>query len=752
MTTTSTLPFLSLAAIAACLGGVPGASAQSQRCTGTTVYRGRCVDVPLVRADPGSYGDCGSVRGRSQPEVYACFLAVTEAKNMATYHAGGHGRLLGFHRGFASGMHEAERRAGDDVAFLNEGRRSVDRMEAYMATGLRASDQRGDSAGRRGGVELARSLFERAVTDGRSGQLPARAMGAVPAPDYPGEDNGYRRFVPQNGEFANPGIEETLRAMERDYARYNGAYGHIDRTTRMYMGDYTRLTLRELWYDDGIYPFDARRLLDPQIALRAWLTQPGISRAHYDTLNRGAPPDIERNPSSGDPVLGPDGKAICKRPLRDNAGTVTGCATIDLQAVFQRSFLDVYRFYVGHAYSSRLYDGLDAGYREGSAVGAELGRRIAQTRGMVQAFDESFKERTRSTYASAFQRGYESGFRTEFEAYRTSPGVRLEVIDVIGSVADGILQPGETFSLTFRVTNAGGVRTTISGRVSGTVENASPVQDSIGALTRREFTTGIVGRVDPRLRPGERAEIRFAVNGVEAAAVAPVVRRAIQLAPVGMAVNAPAGSGVVRVAMRNVSTVRTSGEVVAFFALGGQETRRSLGVLNPGDSPTLTFELSSQDPLRLMFGGVAATVRVQVGDVVMDEQNVRLLTEVPRQDLARYFGLLAQPGAQGYVPPGTDRAERLGEVIARVVSINENETRGARSNMWKDAPHSTMAGIVRDELQSAPPGDIAASRFRELGDRLWGARTNLGKFLFIKSGKRKSYERIVQEIRSTGRS
>jgi hypothetical protein len=739
-----------LLALATCLLVAPRATAQraTNTCPGSRDYRGQCVAVPVVTREPSPYSECAKVRGTSQAEVYACFLAVTEAKDMASLYGGGHGRLFGFDRGFAAGMHDAADRMSHDNRFIDQGVRIADGMGAFTEGALRDVSARGEAQGTQDGAALARERFDRAVGNGQSGQSPSKTIGAIQPPNYQGEDDSYTRLVPQDGEYATLDPRQILERMDREYRRYNTAYDHIDARSGSYMGDYTRLSLRDLWFDDGVYAFDARHWMDPAVALRAWLTQPGIARARYDTLNRHAPEDIERNASTGDPVLGPDGKTICRHTVKDPASsTITRCATIDLQGVFQRSFADAYAYHVGYAFSSMLNAGLDDGYRQGIVVGTELGRRMALSHGMVLGFNETFRTRSRTAFVFAYELAYSASFDTEFEAHATRPVLSVELIDVVGSVADGVLEPGESFALRYRIVNSGGVPSSLTGVISGGVDNARPVQDSIGALMRREYTTGIVGRVDPRLRAGQRADIRLTINGAAAQSISTVVRRAIQLAPSLMAIDAPNGSGTVTVSVRNVSTVRTAGEVVATFSVDGREVSRSVGTLEPGEARSTPFEFASQDPMLLIFSGARATVRARIGDVLMDEQEVRLLSSSPNQSLVRYFGSLVQPGGEGgYIPAGPERDRRLADVAARIVSLNEAETRGARANLWKDTPQATLAGMVRDEVLAMPRGVQGTARFHELGERMWASRTNFGKFLFIKSGKRKAYERLIQEI------
>jgi hypothetical protein len=729
--------------------GVSRLTAQTAgACPGTRDYRGRCVDVPYVAKAPAAYAECDKVRGRAQQEVYACFQAVSEARNAAMQYGGSHGRLFGFNRGFAAGLHDAANRWSRDPSLMASGRAVAARMDAFIDPTVRSVSARGETAGRDDGAALVRSIFQTAVRDGAGGQMPTRTLNVVPAPVYSGEDDGYRRVVPQDGEFADHTPRQLLVRMEREYQRHYSPYDRMDADGRGYVGDVPRTSMADLWFDDGVYNFDARRWLDAPTAWRAWVARTSDARRIYDGLNRAAPEDVQRHPQTGDPVLGSDGKPICLRPTRDpRTNLVTGCATIDVQAIYQRSFTDAYAHYVGHFYSTNLADALDHGYRQGIIVGTEMGQRLATNRGMVDGFNDTFKNATRDGYAEAYRRAYRTAFETEYDEVRRKAILSATILEVIGETPDGILQPGEAFRLRLRVTNAGGAAAPFSATVGGNAEATSAVRDSMPALARREVTTGVIGRVDPRLQPGQSVNVQLLINGARATTHDVVVRRALQLHRPEVAIDAPQGSGVVLATVTNISTVRTPADVIATLTIEGRDVRATVPAMNPGESQTLSFAFSGTDPLHLMFGGVAAAVRVRSTDLLMDEHALSITASAPKESLVRYFGLLNANASGAFVPVGIKLEERLTDVTGRIIRLNAGETRDATHNPWKDNPSSTIVGLVRDLAQTPGHSAEGRARIRALGDALWTRRTDFGRFLFINSGKRKAYEKLVQQIR-----
>jgi hypothetical protein len=205
------------------------------------------------------------------------------------------------------------------------------------------------------------------------------------------------------------------------------------------------------------------------------------------------------------------------------------------------------------------------------------------------------------------------------------------------------------------------------------------------------------------------------------------------------------------VAVRNISTSGAPKGAVAVLSVGAFSIRRDVAALDAGASGAIEFPLQEMDPFALIGVGVTAEVRVESGGVLLDSRTIRLASANPREDLARYFALLARPTGGAFVPPGTDRDQRTRDVTARIVELNESETRDAKSNPWKDAPQTTMAGLVRGELRAAPRDPAVLARFHALGEELWAARKNLGRFLFFNSAKRKAYEAIIREILASSR-
>jgi hypothetical protein len=289
----------------------------------------------------------------------------------------------------------------------------------------------------------------------------------------------------------------------------------------------------------------------------------------------------------------------------------------------------------------------------------------------------------------------------------------------------------------------------MQGALAGTVDGAAPIGGVIQPLARQEYTTGVVGRIDPRLRPGDRTDITLTVNGVAAAPFATEVRRALLLTQPLSTVDAPAGTARVSVMARNISTGPTQAEGIAILTIGGREVRAPVRTLPSGETHSLAFDVSELDPLALMTTGLRGALQLRIGDIVMDEQVVRLASASARADLVRYYALLAAAVSDGaHLPPSVPRAERLATVRERIATMNRTEVRGARGNPWKDSPQTTVVGMVRSALQSTPADAAARAEVAVLAAELWDARKELGRFLFFSSAKRKAYEAIVRDVRS----
>lgn len=694
-------------------------------------YDGPCLDVDLIRNEPPMYDECRKFEDRTAREYAACNFGVDEARRMAIRYGGGYGRMHGYLRGFSWGLNKMTRAYQNDATEMQAGRDLVDDMGEYMDAGLKAGRDAGMRQGMQDGRAEAEARFRAAIDSGR---LPSDQVGQIPATNYRGEDNGYERFV------RNPKTPETI--LQEDLAGLNDqlrAYDGLDST----FVDYKRGNIWDYWFGDGIYSFETRRWMDNQLALNVWLQRPIDTKPKYQDLNRNAPTYTEQepvlDPITRKPQIDPDtGKPVTRPVTR----------TIDLQAIFKQSFVNSYGYYVSYNYSKSLYDGMDQGQASGEAIGILLGKRMAQQAGLIAAFNEKFKSSSQAAFRDAFSENYVNAFESTYAHYKNNAILEVRFDQVIGAQDDGILQPGEEFSIVLNVRNLGGRATPLRVSVEGDVQGARVLELSIGALTSQTAKTTLVGRIDSRLRSGDTAKLQLRVNDLVVARTE-VVRRQIEILPLAYTLDVSNGLVSLRAQARNVSTERSAGQIIIqaeTSTRGRMKTAtKVMGFINPGDTVEQVLELSGVDPLDLIKGSQTIVVTAVMNDAVMDTKLIQPVSRDTRLDLARYFNKLAND--QGFVPVESDAATQRASVSAMILARNSSETIGQKQNIWKDASGlGSILGLLVNEYRQTTHSADAKARYKVLATELNKARKNLGKFLFFKSGKRKAYESLVKEL------
>lgn len=692
--------------------GLEYARAQSGR------YSGPALDFERIRQEPPLYTACNHLSAKSGREMLACNLGVEEARRMALHYGGGHGHVHGFLRGFSWGLHSMASITSSDPSAVNQGALAIHGMDAYIHAGLAPVQQQGESQGRIAGFNPAVARFTAAVD---TGSFPSSHF-VAPQASYAGEDNGYQRWVDANGA-KSP--QQILRDELASMASYMKAYDGLDAA---YLGEVPRLSLWDAWHDDGIYRFEPRPWLDAETAFKFWRRRPPAAKSRFDALN---------NPPLAEPVLDAEGKQVL-----DNGKPKM--RMVDLQQIFRSAFVRTYQHYVQYYFSRALYRALDDGQIHGELVGIELGKRMAYQKGMMEAFNAEFKARSRDAFQSSFENAARASFAATFQDYAASAKLDVDAIKILGMEDDGILQPGEAIAVSFRVRNSGGRATSVRAALAGDV--TAPQAHALGdmpALATRFFTTPALAVLNPELHTGVLANILLKVNEKEIAHAEKILTP-IQIASYKNSLETTAGTLHSLIAVQNISTLPGAGEVQVNLILPDRQHARKLGRLDPGQVREAEIALSELDPLQLIQG-MMARIQVTMDDRFMSDSSFKLLPPDTKLALAAYFDQLIK--GRGLVPAAVPLEDRIAEIKKLIAGKNLEEVSAHKEeNPWKDGGSSTMLGRLVHNLKSQDQTPATRKAYARMGQDLWEHRRELGKFLFIKSGKRKEYESLCKEL------
>ena len=148
--------------------------------------------------------------------------------------------------------------------------------------------------------------------------------------------------------------------------------------------------------------------------------------------------------------------------------TKLGLLMSDLyEVVFQINYEHWANYYFSQSFQQQLNNGQLAGER----LGKDIGSQIAIERGLEQAFNDRFIAEGRAAYQDSYHEAYTNTFYDTYDDYAKHPHLEVNIERVIGTVDDGIIQPGEPIQLEYSLTNIGGVGANVAVSVTGSIQN-----------------------------------------------------------------------------------------------------------------------------------------------------------------------------------------------------------------------------------------------------------------------------------------
>ena len=672
-------------------------------------YDGPAVDINFVNTPPAQYDECEQYSNDSAKVYRACDFGIDEARRMAERFGGGNGRVAGYLRGFAWGMFKmtkAYQKDGDEMAKGAAAAQANADYQGLIQSGLAEGVADGNRRGSAAGKSEAVSRWEKAID---TGHIPSNQY-VVPEVPYEGMDNAYQKLV---GE-----PKTVMSIIKEDIAPQIGELKAYDGWDTIYLGEKKPLTVWELWFDDGAYVFEKAAWFDKDLAMKVWLDRPIDSKPKYERLNQDAPLIDPAHPEMG---------------------------TRDLQAIFRKSFMNAYAYYVNYYFSSTFFKSMDDGQLFGEITGQQVGKRVAFETGLMQEFNALFKKSSKATFQDAFAKAYTDNFTVVYNDYLNNPKLSIDFTGIVGETDDGIIQPGERFAAQFSCRNAGGKGSDLAVGVSGDVVEATPAKFTIGFLMSKQFTASSIARINPRMATNSTANICLSANGIDDC-IGQKVQRVIEVGRASARNEILSGRGTVTVSVTNITTKVTPGSVTTVLYVDGREaSRQSMGLIEASTTETSALDYAHIDPVTFINRAVEAKVVVYMGNEEIDETTVSIGSSDRRGDITQYFDLLSN--GKAYLPPQVALEERLAELSAWIAAANRKEIKNrSGKNVYSQDPSSTIPGRMVYLLRASHHDQNSLKAYQALGETLWKERTKFFKMGSLTSKIRISYEALVKEL------
>ena len=700
----------------------------TQNATAAAIYDGPEVEHTFSKKRPNTLKMCEEDRFNTSLDVYKmCSAAQQAAENFAEQFARQEGAIQGYLRGYTWGLYSGATLAQENERLMSVGAQEVNRLSEYWKPAM----TEGATAGLNNGEQTASAeVVQRFRGAVNTSNFPSRSF-SVPASEYEPKSNAYVTFVRKDvplptasellagDDLQNPiGIFNTLDGtpfIERDLQRPI-AYWYTDGSTN------------ESLIEVGTYKLNTELWSSMTRAFGVWRNHPSFTAEallYSNLLTSGV--------RTGAPA--PEGTLD---------ETKLGLLMSDL---YKEVFNANYQHWANHYFSLGFEQQLNVGQSDGAALGRGIGETIAKERGLEQAFNERFIAEGKAAYADTFQEFYTKSFNTTYDEYNNNPHIELNIDAVVGTVDDGIIQPGEPIQLQYSLTNIGGVSAPVDIGISGSIQNATSQRSpTIPALTSEQRTTETIADIDPRLQARDKATIKMTVNDTSAS-IEQVVNRLVEIVNQDINIETLKGSGQIAITARNLSTKPTKGDVSATLNIDEQAISLSVGPISAGKTKTIRLDVSDLNPLTIIEGGQTASVTVYHKSEAMDTQPVSIQSKNPNNDLIEYFDQAVN--GRGPIPSTVAMPEQIDAIIASIVQHNRGQVGQHNSpsaqNVFRKNPGQTYVGTLAHTFSSHDQSDFAVEAYNKLARKLIKETSQFSPFLGM-SPKRKHYRKLVRSF------
>ena len=688
-------------------------------------YDGPAVAHEFSTKRPNTLKICEQERFNTSIDVYKmCTNAQQAAENFAEQFASQEGAIQGYLRGYTWGLHKTIEATQDDEDLMYIGTRSLDTLQEYWQPAITEGDTAGRNTGEKDAKEDVIGRFRSAVN---TANFPSSQF-SVPRSSYEPTNNAYLTHVLQAS--ALPTATELLRREEHQTPLE--IFNQIGSTPFV---EHSQTSPVDFWYTDGttnddvmqsgVYRLNTERWSAMNTAFTLWQNHPSftVDVAEYTRLR-----------STGERT----GTPAETGSLDD---TKLGLLMSDLyEVVFEMN----YQHWANHYFSQSFQQQLFVGQQAGETLGKEIGSEIAREKGLEKVFNERFVAEGSAAYQNAYGDAYTNTFYDTYEDYANHPHVELKIIQVIGAVDDGIIQPGEPFQLEYSLTNIGGASAAVNPKVSGSVQNAqAQTAERILGLTSEQRTTPVIASIDPRLKARDKATIQLSTDKDTRASIEQVVNHLVEIVATKIDINALTGAGQVVITAKNLTTKPTTGDVSATLTIDEQSISIAVGKISAGKTKKLRLEVNDLNPLTIIDGKQRGSVTLFHKNDALDTQSIDIRSKAPEADLVKYFDQVVN--AKGVIPSGVTMPDHIDATIALIIAKNTLQVtqHADGKNVYKKHPEQTYVGMLAETFSSHGQSEFSNNAYDRLAQQLIKETSQFNPFLGI-SPKRKHYRKLVR--------
>jgi hypothetical protein len=674
-------------------------------------YTGPRANVNVYQKSPdGNFAFCDNdPQARLTKDTYAaCVKAFAGAKAMAENCAQGNGEIDGYRRGFSWAFSNSLMSTQKDPRAYADGQNSIlsDRNIApFIQQQAEASNRNTFAEAQGRGASLAIQRFTDFVDSGRSraGGVPSNVLpNPIPVPAHGSPyQNPYVSLLP--GQFRS--IDDLINQAQFDANRLS----FINRYDPVYGFNRPQINLRGMYFSDGIYNPNANMCGNVDQVFARWVQNDRLGKGVYGGYAPKGPSVAKDGtvPGATKGDAGPGRPGPGTAPTKgDVASGQAAPQEPNLQEIYSRAFRQAYATFSDYYYSQGFYRYIDIGQYDGVNQGRDIGTNFAYQTGRRDAFNNSFFQVESGIYTQNAVNGYDSGFNSKYNEYLNSAQPAFQLLEVVGEVDDGIIQPNERFAVRVLVKNYGGKGTSFPAQIAGNVTESQGFTVQAPALSAQEIVSPISARV--AAASGNNASVVLQVAGRELPLNQYVTN---QVTPTNISLDASIPSGIAKVTVTVVNHSRVkSYDVVKVNLVDSLNHTQSqnVGFLEAGQSAPVTFTISDYNPLDLIDGKVNLQAQSFLGSLNIGTQSVSVRSANPMLDLALAFDAAVQQAT----PSGF-----LQTIQSRIYSEIRTEALAQGTSDYNNTDRTFLASLIKAKTSHAQSKD-AQAKYSALADFL----------------------------------
>lgn len=407
------------------------------------------------------------------------------------------------------------------------------------------------------------------------------------------------------------------------------------------------------------------------------------------------------------------------------------------KSLFQENFNQAMPYY----FQNSAMPGYDLGWSDGWGYGAYVAAELSFQQGYFQGAMDLAVNHARETFLRQYPQDYRQQYLENFNHWQNNPFPELRDLLIEDGNGDGILEPGESFTINMTALNFGGASVRLPLLLSGDMLAQSEPQQIHLAARSQQPVSYKGARIDRHTGNGATLHLELRL-GDHHQSLDALVSWPLQLEqPRVLERDNLAGKIRLAVSVRNTSTKQVREATVV---LGNKSQK--IRAIEPGGEQRLDFDQSQLDPLSLLGGQIQLAFTVERNNQARASLNFQpseQVTDPQNNDLNNLLIEMATGSRWA-----RDRINQAHDLVILRMEADWQRAIAVRGNPYKEDlrrnGRETALGQLVQAWRSLPSNATNKAVFTGLKRRLESLAEELpGSHPFL----RKQFKRLAGQLR-----